>query len=335
MFDSGRKVDDVPQENRLERENTNLWFFIAIACIIVASYWIAMKFDKTYGDILLGIGTGIASSTFVVWAYGRFAEERSQVRIGKEATNAALNAAGAFLKARFQQVLPKSTYPKSKRPTEEFRRDFVLHLVRSKIYLHRGDDAGFAAFRMATHASHPAVKSLLTVHFCVLDPRADAHVRQRAKLEIENSGEQRYSEAQLQQQASKVRRKIFVTLFSLFTIRYVRSVEVFFHRDISFFRSEIFDDAVFLSFYRGGEFPGSYQFEKDSFVYQAFLNATQMSMEASAYRIRFDATLTEEAFKQHLQELGCDIDFSDLESAWTKEKARKSRALPFELNELF
>ena len=335
MSNPAPEADGNSQLFRLERENTNFWFFIAIALITVISYWVATKLGKDHGDILVGIGTGVASSTFVVWAYGRFAEERSQARIGKEATNAALNAAGNFLRTRFEQVLPKSTYPKSRRPTEEFRRDFVPHLEKSKLYLHRGDDAGFAAFRLATHAYHPAVKSLLTVQFCVLDPRAVAHVRQRAKLELENSNEQNFSEAQLQQQAAHVRRKIFITLFALFTVRHVRPVEVFLHRDISFFRAEIFDDAVFLSFYRGGEFPGTYQFDKDSFVYQAFLNATQMSIEASAYYIKFNLQLTEDAFKQHLLELECEISFADLEAAWVKEKGRKTKALPFELSELF
>src|SRR5262249_13015348 len=151
-------------------------------------------------------------------------------RIAQESATASVSKTHEFLVKHFEQVVPARTYARTTSPTEEFRRDFASHLEKSKIYLHRGADAGFAAFRVAALAHLPSIRSKLRMNFCVLDPRSDSLLRQRAKLELDNNNRRNrsYSSQDLVDEQKKVQTAIYVALDTLFSVRHLRSVQVFF-----------------------------------------------------------------------------------------------------------
>lgn len=248
-----------PSLSDLEKETVNQRFVLVLLGVIAIAFRLAFLGNKGWPDAAIGVGSALVASVIVVWLYGRFAEERSIRRIARESATASVSATHDFLVKHFEQVVPRRTYAKTTSPTVEFQRDFVPQLAGSRFYFHRGSDASFAAFRICCLAHHQAIKAKLRISFCVLDPRADQLLRQRAKLELEAGGGS-YTQEQLACSTEQVRRAIFIAMEALFSVRHNRSVQLFFHRDNPFFRAEIFDDALFISYYLGGEYPGTYLF---------------------------------------------------------------------------
>ena len=316
-----------------EGENINLrglLLAIGLWLVAIALMWLG---DKGIPDLLIGVGGGLVSSVAVVFMYSRFAEEISLARISERSAKIATKVANEFLVKRFEQTMPAKTYERTSAPTIEFRDDFVSRLRDSKIYLHRGD-GNFVTFRLFCCAANEAIKSKVQVSLCILDPTADLVVQQRARIELDTKGTQ-HSNEELSQQVSRILMSIFQSLMALFDIRHTRSVEVFLHRESSFYRSEILDGSLFITYYIGGEFPGTYLYSSQSYVYQAFLHGFKAATTCASMRINFDSRLTEAEFIDKLRGLGCTTSLEELRLSRDESYAIRKTSLPFLATELF
>lgn len=321
------------QKRDAENENINLRgliLAIGLWAVAIALMWIG---DKGLPDLLIGVGGGLVSSVAVVFIYSRFAEEISLTRISERSAKIATQVAEEFLIGRFDQLMPRKTYAKSTAPTNDFRNDFAPKLKSSKFYFHRGDGS-FSAFRLYSTANIEAIRTKIRVSLCLLDPNAVAAIDQRAKIELDAKGNH-YSADQLKERVARVRMSTYVSLVALFDIRHTRPVEVFLHQESSFYRAEILDDSLFVTYYIGGEFPGTYLYGKESHVYQAYLSGFNAICACASRRIEFNSNFAENQFSQILTELGYSGTLLDLRKERDDSYALRTQSLPFPATDVF
>lgn len=261
-------------------------------------------------EILIAIGTSILSSTVFYWIYSRTAEERVLKEISANASEAATEYTLGLFQERFERMLPTKVYPATDVPVAEFDHDFDMFLKDSKIYKFKGDTANFTTFRLTTlcEQGYPVDKDITLL---LIDPVRDDLIEGRAKGEL--SGTRRaYSKLQLTEVMHETRLSIFVAMISLFDICHAIKVELAFHQEHSFFRTELLDGALFLTYYLGGPFQGTYLYSQATFPYIAYLQNFRQNYATSKYRITFDSPMTENDLSKHLTELGCKLSIEEL-----------------------
>ena len=145
----------------------------------------------------------------------------------------------------------------------------------------------------------------------LLDPRENRLFEKRAQFELSKSDNQ-YSRARLIDETEELRIDVFVTLVALFDIRHRINVNVAFHKEPLFFVSEFLDEGLFLTYYLGSEFPGTYLYNKSTLAYEAYLQNFRQSYEISTYHISFSNELEETDFSVHLQTMGCKLNLEEL-----------------------
>lgn len=323
-----------PDFERLLRENTNLWFILALLAVGSISVGIAWYGSKDLNDVLLGMGTGVFASAAVVWGYGIYAERRANVVIAAACTDAAMAQTKAYLATHFFRSIPIETYDKTSAPTEKFCRDFAPRLVKSAEYIHRGADAGFAVFRLTELINHRCILDKQSIQLQLLDPRAEALLEQRVRIEFE-SNKTTYSPQDVAKKVADLKLDIYVSLYSAFCICHVRPITVVFHRDNPFYRAEILGDVAFISFYLGGEYPGTFLFGSDSHIYRAFRRSLDITLAAPAGRIDLNQATKHADFIDFLRSLEFAGEVADLEQG-RQSRFQKHRArLPFSSSEPF
>lgn len=313
------------------------YYLYAISILLVAIGLIIFALlpsNQTISAIPLAIGTSILAALIVQSVYGRIAEERIVKKVAAETASAAVGYAKSVLHDHFTHVVPRTTYPRTLHPTREFRRDMAAQLRKSKIYLYKGDAASFAGFRLTKLATHPDLISKDKITICILDPRAERLVKQHARQKLRTKGNA-YSKEDIAKKSDEIREEIFITLVALLDISHLIGVEVILHRESLFFRSEIFEDGLFVSYYLGGHYPGTYFFTRDTYIYEAFQLNFQQIMDCSDYIVRFGDALSEEEFCKQLEALGCAYDISLLRQKRDELYSTYEASLPFEPNSLF
>lgn len=261
-------------------------------------------------EILIAIGTSILASILFYILYSMSAEEKVLREISESSAKAATEFATSLFQQRFESMLPVKVYPATSAPVEEFDIDFNNLLRDSKIYKHKGDSAGFATFRLTvlSERGYPLDKEITLL---LLDPRRKDLFEERAKHEL-SSLHKMYNKAELLETANKLRNNVYITLMGLYDICHITKVQVAFYEEHVFFRTELMDGGAFLTYYLGGEFPGSYLYPQKTFTYKAYFTNFRQVYDSSTKKISFDNRLQDDEFAKDLQELGCEFNIDDL-----------------------
>jgi hypothetical protein len=261
-------------------------------------------------EILIAIGTSIIASILFYILYSMSAEDKVLREISESSAKVATEFATSLFQQRFESMLPVKVYPATAAPVEEFDIDFDNLLHDSKIYKHKGDSAGFATFRLTvlSERGYPLDKEITLL---LLDPRRNDLFEERAKHEL-SILHKMYNKAQLFETANKLRNNVYITLMGLYDICHITKVQVAFYEEHVFFRTELMDKGAFLTYYLGGEFPGSYLYSQKTFTYKAYFSNFRQVYDASTKKICFDNRLQDDEFSKYLQELGCEFDIDEL-----------------------
>lgn len=262
-----------------------------------------------YFQIFIAMGASIIASTIFYLLYSLFAEKRVLRYVTKEATESAFK----LFQDKFDKILPLAYFPGTKYPTVEFDTYFNDMLKNSKTYRHKGDSGSFITFRLAT-LYYPKHHSERDIEILLLDPKENSLLEEQARIEL---SEAEYSRSDIEEGIKKLRKDIFVSLISLFDHAGHRfAVTVKFHKELLFFRSEIFDHGIFISYYFGGDFPGTYLYSSSTFSYEAFLLNFRQHYNLSNKKIEFNGALSEGEFKNFLyNDLGCELSLEHLREA--------------------
>ena len=130
-------------------------------------------------------------------------------------------------------------------------------------------------------------------------------LEERARSELD-SGHKSYSRVELDAKKVEMQSDIFVTMVAMYDICHAARVEVVFHDEHLFFRTEWLDGGLFLTYYIGGEFPGTYLYGPETHANRAYAENFRLQRDAAKTRIVFDGSMTEEDLVAHLGEMGCE-----------------------------
>ncbi len=306
-----------------------LWSVLTIIGLVAVSlaFLIVGRVAVSWAPLSTAVGEGVLASAIVYLLVSLLLEPIRQQAQAQHISAYAIEVAQAQFQRRFETSLPSATFEMSLIPKRDFRDAFVKLLISSTRYDYKGDTANFTTFRLATLERMLEIRRLRDICLCVLDPRATLPIRATAERRVANSldvtehkgADDRIAIA-VEDQVARIREDVFVTLITLFDIRHSVSATVYLHSDLVFFRCEMFDDGMMLTYYLGAaSYPETLQFSSVTRPYQAYRNSLDVTRRFAPSLLRFgtggpagDVIDTEDKLVSKLAELKCYIDLTAL-----------------------
>ncbi|HEX8566005.1 MAG TPA: hypothetical protein VF648_10080 [Pyrinomonadaceae bacterium] len=261
-------------------------------------------------QVFLAIGTSMCSSMLFYIFYSSFLEKRVLKDVTENAAKDAVIYANSLYLERFERMIPSFTYPSTSSPMPEFQIHFNNILKKSKIYKFKGEEGGFTAFRIYK-LSDKGFLLQKDITLLIMDPRSKTLIRERAKIDLA-SFKPNFSKQELESHIQVMRKGIYATVVSVFDISHKTRVQLGFHTEHLFFRSEIFDDGIFVTFYLGGEFPGTAFYSSNTYIYQAFLENFRQINKSAVPTISFSTQMTDNNLLEFLKKLDCEFKLDEL-----------------------
>lgn len=296
---------------------TVILVFVLALILIIIGYLVALP--EKYLDAFQAVGESIIASLVLYVLVSLFLDPRRQLAQAHELAKYAIHEANKQFQERFQVSLPTAVGEESDVPKREFRESFATLLVDSTRYDHCGTTAHFASFRLAAAQRNPAVTRLDQVRMCILDPRADDIIRAHCYLRLREGTDERLADF-VTAEVSRLQEEIYITLVALYDISDTVSTTVFLHANLPYFRCEMFDGGMFLTYYLGGSaYPETLEFATSTRPYGAYKSAMTLVRRFSTRTIQFghtgpssDRVADEDSLVALLSELGCTTSLTDL-----------------------
>lgn len=255
-------------------------------------------------DKLTQIGAGLAASIIFAIIYTVLANREYAELIRAEITGQLTDHMARILREMNQLnqlFLPTDQYPATRDFDARFNRAITSDLCRSNSYFFRGTSAKYIPARLRLSAHHIDLTQVI-----LLDPRDPVAIEARAsdrrsRPEHEGKG--------LAEIAAEMRSEILLALIALFDCREHCEIEVGLSNITSPVRIEVFDEAMYTSFYRAAEsrrntHPETARFSKESQIYQMFKDECRRQMQLAALRKRFTPRNNDHDLIDYLGELG-------------------------------
>lgn len=314
-------VDTAIDPDAIEKENSALWLVLTLLALIAAAAgaaFMATKFDGDTRAYLLSISSSAAASLVVYLLVSVLAEPRRLRHQQQRAIRYAADYANNRFRALFRTSLPKAVYLASDIPTSDFSIHMKKQLATSRYYEIKGTSCKVATVRLQRAAINSATTKLREVRLYMVDPRAKDLLESTARMKLRESAQSR--DADVREDAATTRVDCYVTLVMLFDLRDAMPTEVYLHRDLPFYRSEHFENAVFLSYYIGRKsFHETLVFGRKSRAFKAYEGARFMTRESSSMWLAFGGgnnaphvISDEPRLETVLQELGCELQIEEL-----------------------
>ncbi|GAA0907520.1 hypothetical protein Vau01_123810 [Virgisporangium aurantiacum] len=287
------------------------------SALIYASYTIV---DKTpWAETLRGVGQGTVASVIVYVLISLFADPVRQRLQMRETAIHAIDIANEQFQQRFEAALPVAVFESAKVPKPAFREAFVELLSGSTRYDVKSSAAEFTSFRLAMGRHRREFRRLDQVRICMLDPRADEYLVAHAQLALREAHTLITSDS-IQEAVNDLRTNIFVSLAILFDIRDSVRTLVYFYADLPWFRCEMFDDGMFLTYYLDGvDYPENLLFSKTARPYRAYHAGMELTRRFATSTLAFstvgssrDLVNSDENFIRHIRDLGCTASLEEL-----------------------
>lgn len=262
-------------------------------------------------EILGVVGTTIIASTLFYVFYSRFLEREVLQEVTEEAAEVAADHASQLYQSRFSRMMPTKIYPATRMPMPDFEAHLEEVLRGSRHYKFKGDNGGYTVFRLDRLCKNSPFLDK-DIELQVLDPQEKYLLRERAKIELAESNPS-YQLEQLEPYIDDMRNNIYVTIVAAFDVRHKTRIRIRFHKEHLFFRSEIFDGGIFLTYYLGGEFPSTCFYDRETMSYDAFLeNFRQIWKSGKPTELEFSTQDGDDWLRERLAALGCDKDLTEL-----------------------
>lgn len=192
-------------------------------------------------------------------------------------------------------------------------------LTKSTRYDHCGTTAHFASFRLACARHHPEIIHLDQIRLCIIDPRADDVIRAHCQLRLRDDSTANRS-ALIASEILRMKEEVYTTLVALFDVGGYASTVVYLHSNLPYFRCEMFDDGMFLTYYLGGDlYPETLEFSSSTRPYSAYKSAMLLVRRFATKTIQFGAMgpssdLIEDDTRliSLLSDLGCTTSLDEL-----------------------
>lgn len=285
--------------------------------LIVVGY--VARLSPKYLDAFRAVGESILASLVLYVLISLFLDPRRQMSQAHALAGYAIHEANRQFQERFEVSLPTAVYEASDIPKLDFREDFVALMTKSTRYDHCGTTAHFASFRLAAARAHPAVMHLDQVRLSILDPRADDVIRAHCLLRMRDDPEPNRA-AKVTSEIARMKDEVYITLVALFDIGGSISTSVYLHANLPYFRCEMFDDGMFLTYYLGSErYPETLEFSASTRPYRAYKSAMLLVRTFATKTIQFGYSGPSTDLIEHdddlsalLADLGCTVTLDEL-----------------------
>ncbi len=201
----------------------------------------------------------------------------------------------------FRELIPSDYFPPSNEPDPRFNNVLSTALSKSHLYLFKGVTGRFIPARLSVVNHHN-----LTCKILLIDPANEdllhLYIRDRFGGNIGNTD--------MAERVKRVKEEIFMTIVDLFDQARWTSIDIKMYHGPIFYRTEIFDDQVFISYFTDKmptAFPTTYLYNKGSFFYTAFLTDFNQTFDLAPISIPFNSRSTEQDLLKILIQIGCDV----------------------------
>jgi hypothetical protein len=220
---------------------------------------------------------------------------------------------------RSEASLPIAIYDASDEVTWDFRNAFISRLATSKRYDLKAVSGNYTTFRLTELRDHEAIRDLMDIRLCLVDPRLDRVVRAHAVHQLRERGQQETGQA-IAREVDRVRTDVYVTIVALYDLRYSLTTSVFLHGDLPSCRCELFDEGMFLTYYIGRKsYPETLEFAATSIPFAAHAMNAALSQQFATKYLNLGATgpssgvINDEGeLIDLLTDLGCQEDLNEL-----------------------
>jgi hypothetical protein len=269
------------------------------------------EIDQTWALYLLSVGASVVASVIVYTLISVFVEPLQRRVASRETSAYAIELANREFQRRFAVALPLDSFEASSLPKGRFRDAFVVSLVDSSRYDFKGSDGSFTTFRLHALRGRPELRRLSERRLCLVDPRSERAVRGYSELNLIRRGVE-LEEGAVSEEMESLRLEIFTSLAGLFDLRNDVPTQVFFHTELPHYRCEIFDNALFLTYYSGpSDYPENLQYGATSRPYRIYSQALESSRRFSEGVLLFaghdpsaDSIRNDAVFEERLAGLG-------------------------------
>ena len=291
-------------------------FTISLIIIALASVGVAFWLFSSKGirddwmgvlfvQILISVAPSIFASMLFYFLYSKLAEKNVLREISESSTEYAF----FLFSQRFDKMLPAKIIPGSDSPSDEFQRDFSLQLSQSTSYKYKGDSAKIASLRLIHWHNNDNIEK--DISLLLLDPRNEPLLRERAQIKLSNM-KRSYNKNDLEEKITELRNDIYTTIVLFYDNSHRLCVEIAFHNEPLFFRTEIFDNGMFVNYYLGKGFQDTYFYKRETVVYDSYLLNFRQNHKISSKAIILDANMTDESLSNHLIDLKCPLQLNEL-----------------------
>jgi hypothetical protein len=214
-----------------------------------------------------------------------------------------------------RSFLPTETYPPLD-PLNGYGDKFNIDMTRSlegtDFYAFRGPSARYVAARLRESQRIPQ-----QVRVAMLSPGDRRAIARRAsdrRLWARSRGKS------LQMLETDVHDELIMSVVSLFDYRHICPVDLLYTEDTAVYRFEMFDEAVYVSWFHGPhssgrEMPESMRFLADSFYYKTLRLDLMRRFEISPHKVTFDASQDDQFLVDHLRQVaGIEMTVNQLAS---------------------
>ncbi len=290
---------------RLLRHVYRYALVLVLACAaIIAVIFLQLDRSVPVKDKLTQIGSGLAASIIFAIIYTVLAN-REFAELIREEINGQLSDHVTEIKREMNQLsqgfLPTDQYAATSGFDIRFNRAITHDLRHSSIYFFRGTSAKFIPARLGLCSHRIDLTQVI-----VLDPRDRDAIDARAR---DRRWRPEYEGKQITDIADEMRNEILQALIALFDCREHCDIEVGLSNISSSVRIEIFDEAMYTSFYRTMEsqrntHPETARFSKESQIYRVFRDESTRQMQLAVERRRFTNRDTDDHLIDYLDSLG-------------------------------
>lgn len=246
-------------------------YAFAVACLVVliaAILLIKLNDNLGWRELLSAIGLNLLASIVFAVIFATLSERVRErgLRSGLvEQFSTLSDHLRADLLRTASTYLPSKVYQAAQSFGESFNQDVGVALEASRSFSFKGTSAKYVAQRIRNAGHKPQHLRVIT-----LDPSNDASIRHRA---ADRQMQPKLTNQDIDIIAGEIRNEIYMSLVSLFDIRHMCTVELLFNDRPLVTRIELFDDSVFVSWYRGPQsakvpFPETHRFPSGSFTYE-------------------------------------------------------------------
>jgi len=301
---------------------------ITIVCLI--TFYFGPQIIPSYKDVFISVSTSLLASLIFALIYSSVVERHHMTAVNAELSSSVKEAVDEIKQLQqdnmqqitdltlakieeieksyyheiahhFRELIPTDYFPPTNQPDQRFNDTLKASLAKSHLYLFKGVTGRFIPSRLSVVNHHN-----LTCKILLIDPASEDLLR----LYIRDRFGANVPFAEVAERVRKVKQEIYMTVVDLFDQARWTSVDIKMYNGPVFYRTEIFDEQVFISYFTAKiptAFPTTYLYSRDSFFYNAFLTVFNQTFELASISTIFNSRSTEHDLLNFLTRIGCDV----------------------------